>query len=221
MLLGVDEAIILGELASEYSFWLKNGGVDDEGCFYSTVDNVYKNTGIKEKRQRTALNNLKQSKVIDIKLKGLPARRFIKINEEVLETILKNEDDEQNKLGQNGGASSVKTAELDKANIPINNNNQNNNKKESKEKTNINISSKESVKKFIPPTVEEVAKYCEEKGYNLNANSFVDYYTANGWKVGKNPMKDWKAGVRYWASRNDNGKKEDDEKEARQIGALL
>ncbi len=54
------------------------------------------------------------------------------------------------------------------------------------------------VKKFIPPTIEEVKVYCSERGNNVNPEQFVSYYTANGWKVGKNPMKDWKAAVRTW-----------------------
>ena len=57
-------------------------------------------------------------------------------------------------------------------------------------------------KRFIPPTIEEVEEYINEKGYNIRASKFVDYYTSNGWKVGKNPMKDWRAAVRSWAHNN-------------------
>lgn len=57
---------------------------------------------------------------------------------------------------------------------------------------------KESVNRFQPPTVEEVSAYCEERNNNVDAQRFVDYYTSNGWKVGKNAMKDWKAAVRTW-----------------------
>ena len=52
--------------------------------------------------------------------------------------------------------------------------------------------------KFSPPTLEDVKAYCAERGNNVDAERFIDYYTANGWKVGKNPMKDWKAAVRTW-----------------------
>lgn len=52
--------------------------------------------------------------------------------------------------------------------------------------------------RFIKPTVEEVRAYCRERNNNVDAERFVDYYEANGWKVGKNPMKDWKATVRTW-----------------------
>ena len=57
-------------------------------------------------------------------------------------------------------------------------------------------------KRFTPPTLEEVEDYINEKGYNIRASKFIDYYTSNGWKVGKNPMKDWRAAVRSWAHNN-------------------
>lgn len=58
-------------------------------------------------------------------------------------------------------------------------------------------------KRFIEPTVDQVREYCTRNNHNIDPEAFVDYYTANGWKVGKNKMKDWKAAVRTWA-RNDN-----------------
>jgi len=53
-------------------------------------------------------------------------------------------------------------------------------------------------KRFSPPTLEEVKAYCYERSNNVDPQRFIDYYTANGWKVGRNPMKDWKASVRTW-----------------------
>lgn len=53
-------------------------------------------------------------------------------------------------------------------------------------------------KRFIPPTVEEVRAYCSERQNTVDAQRFVDYYTANGWLVGRNKMKDWRAAVRTW-----------------------
>ena len=58
--------------------------------------------------------------------------------------------------------------------------------------------SKTKTKRFTPPTVEEVKAYCLGRKNDVDAERFVDYYTANGWKVGKNNMKDWKAAVRTW-----------------------
>ena len=53
--------------------------------------------------------------------------------------------------------------------------------------------------KFTPPTDEEVAAYCQEKGYHFNPAEFVPFYQTRGWKMkGGESMKDWKAGCRYW-----------------------
>lgn len=53
--------------------------------------------------------------------------------------------------------------------------------------------------KFTPPTDEEVAAYVAEKGYHFNPAEFVPFYQMRGWKMkGGEPMKDWKAGCRYW-----------------------
>lgn len=60
--------------------------------------------------------------------------------------------------------------------------------------------------RFIPPTVEEVMAYCKERKNNVDAERFVDFYTAKGWMVGKNKMKDWKSAVRTWERSGQNGK---------------
>ena len=60
-------------------------------------------------------------------------------------------------------------------------------------------------KRFVPPSVEDVETYCKERQNNVDAQRFVDYYTSNGWHVGKNPMKDWKAAVRTWERQGWNG----------------
>lgn len=52
--------------------------------------------------------------------------------------------------------------------------------------------------KFKNPTLEEVKEYCKERNNNVDAEKWHSYYTSNGWKVGKNSMKDWKAAVRTW-----------------------
>ena len=56
-------------------------------------------------------------------------------------------------------------------------------------------------KRFIPPTVDEVRDYCLERGNGIDPQRFIDHYTSNGWMVGKNKMKDWKAAVRTWEQR--------------------
>lgn len=53
-------------------------------------------------------------------------------------------------------------------------------------------------KRFTKPTLEQVKQYCIERNNNVDCDRFVNYYESNGWKVGKSPMKDWKAAVRNW-----------------------
>ncbi len=56
--------------------------------------------------------------------------------------------------------------------------------------------------RFSPPSAEEIEAYCEEKGFCIDAERFVDYYASIGWRVGKNPMKDWRAAVRTWVKKD-------------------
>lgn len=58
-------------------------------------------------------------------------------------------------------------------------------------------------KKFSKPTLEEIIAYCEERKNNINAQHFFDFYESKGWKVGREPMKDWKACIRTWESREE------------------
>ena len=51
---------------------------------------------------------------------------------------------------------------------------------------------------FVPPSVEEVREYCTERGNDIDAEDFVDFYRSKGWLVGKSKMKDWKACLRTW-----------------------
>lgn len=56
--------------------------------------------------------------------------------------------------------------------------------------------------RFMPPTESEVEAYCRERGNAVNAEAFIAYYESNGWMIGKNRMKDWKAAVRTWEQRD-------------------
>ena len=56
-------------------------------------------------------------------------------------------------------------------------------------------------KRFIIPTPEEVQAYCDERNNGILGQQFCDFYSSKGWKIGKEPMKDWKAAVRTWEIR--------------------
>jgi len=60
-------------------------------------------------------------------------------------------------------------------------------------------------RRFTRPTVEEIRAFCHERRSSVDAQRFFDFYEAKGWRVGNQPMKDWKAAVRTWESR-DNAK---------------
>lgn len=58
--------------------------------------------------------------------------------------------------------------------------------------------------KFRPPTSDEVAAYCRERKSPVDPEAFMAYYTANGWRVGRNPMKNWKACITTWERNEKN-----------------
>ncbi len=60
----------------------------------------------------------------------------------------------------------------------------------------------EKRKRFIPPTHEEIADYCNSNTYPINIESFIDFYKSKGWRIGNNKMSDWKAAVRNWHRRD-------------------
>ena len=66
---------------------------------------------------------------------------------------------------------------------------------------------KETRERFSPPSLDEVKKYCEERGNRISPQSFIDFYSSKGWMIGKSKMRDWMAAVRTWESR-DKGQKQ-------------
>lgn len=60
-----------------------------------------------------------------------------------------------------------------------------------------------NAKKFVPPSLEEVRTYCQERENNVDPQRFLDHYTASGWVRGKTPIKDWRACVRTWEKKED------------------
>lgn len=60
---------------------------------------------------------------------------------------------------------------------------------------------KEPVKRFQKPTIEEVKAYIAEKGYDVDAERFWNFYEAKDWFIGKNKMKNWHAAVATWQKK--------------------
>ena len=94
------------------------------------------------------------------------------------------------------------TNEQQTANKPLTNEQQQyKNTKNTKKGRNIDSG---TASRFTPPTADEIDIFCRENGIRIDVGRFIDHYTANGWMVGKNHMKDWRATVRNWARRDGN-----------------
>ena len=60
----------------------------------------------------------------------------------------------------------------------------------------------EQSSRFTPPTLQQVEAYCREHGNRVSPVKFFNYYSSNGWRVGKNPMRDWKAAIHSWENNH-------------------
>lgn len=56
---------------------------------------------------------------------------------------------------------------------------------------------------FTPPTPDEVSAYCRERVNTVDAERFCDFYASKGWRIGNQPMRDWRAAVRTWEKRGE------------------
>lgn len=86
-------------------------------------------------------------------------------------------------------------------------NNNNNNDKEYKNEVKgdeVPPTPQKAPRRFTPPSVEDVAAYCRERGNSVSPQRFVDFYAAKGWRVGSAAMKDWRAAVRTWEDRDEH-----------------
>jgi len=61
--------------------------------------------------------------------------------------------------------------------------------------------------RFVKPSVDDVAQYCRDRNNTVDAEAFVAFYESNGWKVGRNPMRDWRQAVITWEKRQHEDRK--------------
>lgn len=145
---------------------------------------ISRETGLSEQQVRTCLNRLKSTNEITIE----------STNQYSLITILKYD------LYQSGDVYGNQQNNQD-PNQRITNEQPTDNQQitTSKILRNEDIKNiKKEIYKERKPTIEEVRSYCKERNNGVDADKWFNYYSANGWKVGKNSMKDWKACVRTW-----------------------
>lgn len=97
--IGLHEAILLGELCSEYIYWKKKDETVNE-FFYSTRENIEENTGLSAYQQRTAISNLVKKDIIVMKSEGMPLKTWYFINENKLQELLFDniEEDTENEM---------------------------------------------------------------------------------------------------------------------------
>ena len=133
--LGLHEAILLGELCSEYIYWYKEEKLQD-GFFYSTRENIEKETTLSPFQQRQALKKLTEMGLVEILEKDMPKKTYYKVDEEkvyrfLLETDLNLTEVKKfnDKTSNNLTSSDEKIKHKEVEKLDINNNKKNNNKK--------------------------------------------------------------------------------------------
>ena len=70
-------------------------------------------------------------------------------------------------------------------------------------KEKINQKEKKSTR-FIPPTIDEIKAYCDERNSSVDPESFYSFYESKGWMIGKNKMKNWKMAISTWERKDAN-----------------
>lgn len=168
---------------------------------------ISEETGLSEQEVKTCLKCLKSTNEITIKT----------TNKYSLITIM-NWDKYQCCGDDSNQQNNQQTNQQTTINQPTSNHQATTNKNVKNNKNDKNIKEKEinkerenapkvAITRFIKPTIEEIEYYAESIGYKLEGQRFIDYYDSNGWKVGKNHMKDWKATVRSWKRRDEENPK--------------
>lgn len=148
-------------------------------------------SGLNAQAIKRARNRLEQDGYITWKSRGGNQSAVYTLNSLVVQSEYKNVPQSEPQIVPQTDPQSVPQSEPQI--VPINKHKQNETIKEVPNGTK---------KKFSPPTVLEVADYCLERNNGIDAESFVDYYAANGWVQGQGkPIKDWKACVRTWERR--------------------
>lgn len=139
--IGLHQAILLCELASEYNYYSKQNKLEADGSFFSTIENVENQCGLGKLAQANAIKALKDLKMIDVKITGIPAKRFITLDINQIASFL---------IAENKFADSGKLVGINQqTSMPIAETNNNNNNNKRKEINNINNNNQEVVLKKL------------------------------------------------------------------------
>jgi len=163
------------------------------GSFITSVSNLAEELSLTVRQVRTALNHLKSTNNLTIKT----TNKFSMITVVGYEKYQENKqviDKQVTRKRQTNDIQTTTTKEYK-------------NEEYKNEDIKDIVDKPPDIKKFIKPNLEELENYCLEKKLKVDCESFLDYYNSNGWKIGKNPMKDWQATLRNWHKRNQESKK--------------
>lgn len=151
------------------------------GQFVTSLPNMARETGLSVQQIRTAIKHLKSTG--EITDKSYTKFRLITVNNWCRYQLDNRQTNSQ--LTDNQQATNRQLTAIEE----------------------IKESNKEINKRFVPPTVDEVKAYCQERNNQVDPERFVDFYESKNWMIGKNKMKDWKAAVRTWEKKDNQDKK--------------
>lgn len=189
-----DQELTIGAKAI-YAYFCSYAGAGAT-CF-PTRDKICKDMGISGDTLGKHLKALAKKGYIQIeqvKDNGRFSHNVYTLNSEIPDT---EETDAENTVTEKTGTGKTGTEIFGAEKLVTKNNNIKNN---SIKNNNIKKSTSES-EEFVKPMLKEVIAYCQERQNKVDPEKFMDYYESNGWRVGKSPMKDWKAAVRNWERR--------------------
>lgn len=161
---GINVTLMLCELASEYNYFDKSGMLDD-GMFFSTIDNIYEKTGLSKYQQTEALKVLDNIGIVKSVVKGIPAKRYFKIDvEELAKQIVNISTSSCKEIGKLDGEK-VETKNNNRKLI----NNSNNLKDKESKKEDTNNTQIEHVEK----------RTCRKKKKTISYDEQIAEYTQN------------------------------------------
>lgn len=94
----LNTAIMLSEIYSEYTYWREQNGLQKGGWFYSTVENIYNNTGLSKHQQLVACKELETYGIIKVKYYGMPKKRYFKFDMTMLNRLYNDFELNSNKI---------------------------------------------------------------------------------------------------------------------------
>ena len=203
--LGVDEAILFGEMCS-----LTNVYGDE---FFCDQETLMEETCLTEYRVRNAIKTLQDVGLLKVERKGMPAKNYYTLNEDVLIDMLDLHRTCCAKFDTTGDCNfdttygeKEKSTKKEKDTYIYSNNIRE--EKKNKEKTESVVKEKphRTRKEFVPPTYEEVLEYAKSRGREDLARKFFDYFDTGDWIDSKgNKVRNWKQKFITWESNNEKG----------------